>query len=431
MKFPIIVTESDIPPLIERFIQIAGAPDIQKKFIWINRELAENEHVTEWLHEYHGIEIELQKLLLGVKQTGTFPISNMTTEQNNLYTFVAGFVRIYEQLSEKGQKRFRGMLLDGLKTDKGLASLKHEVMTAINLVCRGYDVEFNDIENGAGFDYIARRDGMEIEIECKVFTGDLGRQIHKRNLVSLQKLLLPQLKGIFSTASKGILIRVVLPGRLTPNKGQATKIVDSISHGILSGNKQSLSDACNVEVLDFAIQQSPFNVPLAADLDKNEVITFVSRLIGVAKLNPNLAIIFSPNKHAVILLIESAVSDKVLKGMYRQLSSAASGQFSGTRPGILAIHINALSGDQLIALYNLSSSDPLNPTGLRVMTSRFLEDPSRQHIHTVSYEARGRIIFNTNANYITEKGSSYFIRNPKNLSFGDERCQVFASNSPQ
>lgn len=47
-----------------------------------------------------------------------------------LFAFAAGVVRIYSKLSEKGKKRIRGMLLDGLKPDNNLMSLQHEVSTA-------------------------------------------------------------------------------------------------------------------------------------------------------------------------------------------------------------------------------------------------------------------------------------------------------------
>ena len=80
----------------------------------------------------------------------------------SLYAFVAGVVRIYEQLSTAGQTRLKGMLFHELRPDENLLSLQHEILTAVHLVARGFDVELNDIENGAGgVDFIARRDGAE------------------------------------------------------------------------------------------------------------------------------------------------------------------------------------------------------------------------------------------------------------------------------
>ncbi len=110
--------------------------------------------------------------------THQFPVHVRDHRHYKLYGFVV--VRIYEQLSLTGQKRLRGMQRDGLQPHNNLLSLQHEILTAVHLMGRGYDVEMNDLENGSGVDFIASLRGLELEIECKMFTGDIGRQIHRR-----------------------------------------------------------------------------------------------------------------------------------------------------------------------------------------------------------------------------------------------------------
>ena len=149
--------------------------------------------------------------------------------------FAAGAVRIYEQLSERGKARFRGMLRDGLQPGSSLLALQHEVVTAVHLVSRGYDVQMNDLEGGSGVDYIASKDGLEIEVECKFFTGDLGRKIHRGKVLILHRYIADVVKDVFQRASKGLLVRVEIPDRLTCQPQQLEAIKRSLSIALLSG----------------------------------------------------------------------------------------------------------------------------------------------------------------------------------------------------
>ena len=50
------------------------------------------------------------------------------------------------------------MLRDGMNKSHGLASVAHEMRVACHLMGRGYDVRFNDMEGGTGFDFLATKD---------------------------------------------------------------------------------------------------------------------------------------------------------------------------------------------------------------------------------------------------------------------------------
>lgn len=431
MRFAIEVREDQVPALIHQFVDIVGENALEKKFAWIAREHEDNPYMAGWLNEYHGLESTLAAVLESLIQSGQLPAGPTTREQYALYSFVAGVVRIYEGLSVRGRARLRGMLLDGLKSEKGLASVEHEVTTAIHLMRIGFDVEFQDLEQGGGVDFVAKKGTTELEVECKVFTADIGRQIHKRRLLSLYKTLMPVLERLHRDASTGILVRVVLPGRLTPSLQQAQGIVEAVSRAVLQGSGRTVSDACSVQTLDFAIDASPFTVPHPSKLSRPDVVDFVANRIGVRSLNPELAIIFTPARTAAVLLVESEVPDRVLEGMKYQLRHAAKGQFTGTRPGILTAHIHALSGAQMISLADLQETDLQNPTGLRVMTSNFLANDSRMHIHTVAYRARGELSLEQVSGSVTENGISYFIENPLNPVAGNEAYRIFSRSPPR
>ncbi|MGH9908661.1 MAG: hypothetical protein ACRD8U_24135, partial [Pyrinomonadaceae bacterium] len=189
MRFEIDLLETEAVSTLNQLFAIPGIEPWRRKFTSLERQLNENGFLRDWQIEHHGIELKLFELLDDYERTGTFPVQVRDFRHYNLYSFVAGVVRIYEQLSSAGKTRLKGMLIDGLKPDNGLLAVQHEIVTAIHLVSLGFDIELNDIENGSGVDFIARREGAELEVECKMFTGDLGRKIHKRKVLALHNYL--------------------------------------------------------------------------------------------------------------------------------------------------------------------------------------------------------------------------------------------------
>lgn len=208
MYFAPEVHENDFLSLLNRFIQIAGIAPWKKKFEWLQNEIVANNYMREWLQERHGMEAKLHELMIKEQQTGRFPLKVEDVQQYRLYAFVTAVARIYDGLSMAGKARLRGMLLDGLKSTNGLVSLQHEMTTAIHLMSRSFDVEFHDMEEGSGVDFIARRDGIEIEVECKVFTCDIGRKVHKRHVFTLFKALESTVSPICRDATNGLFIRI-------------------------------------------------------------------------------------------------------------------------------------------------------------------------------------------------------------------------------
>ena len=371
------------------------------------------------------MELTLLRLLMEQEKTGRFPIKVRDALQYKLCGFVAGVARIYENLPLAGQNRVRGMILDGLQTDNGLLSLQHEITTAVHLMRRGFDVDFNDIENGSGVDFVARRGGIEIEVECKMFTGDLGRKIHRRRVLELHNTLAPLIERVYRTASRGIFVGITIPDRLGGQLTQLQGINDALSRAVVSGNAVTKSDHCDIEVKDFDLAVSPFCVEQAEQVTQSALAEFVKKNFG--RTNPNLMVFFSPWRRAVVALVESARPDAVLRGMDRQLRQAANSQFSKGRPGVLAIQFHELTADQLLGLAKSDTLDPERASGLQRMTSWVLSSPNRDHIHTVAYRSHGALISHSDVpGAISEQGPAYVFRNPNHPMCNDLKYRVFS-----
>lgn len=422
MRFETELHDYDVVPLLNRLVEITGVTPWNKKFAALHLHLKQNELFHHYQIERHGIEIKLSQLLAEQEKKGVFPVAVQDQLQYSLYAFSASVVRIYDALSPAGKTRLRGMLLDGLKPDNNLMSLQHEVSTAVHLVSLGFDIELNDIENGSGVDFIARRDGAELEVECKMFTGDLGRQIHKRKVLVLYHHLRETMDRIYQSAKTGIIVRITIPARLTSQPGQLKDILDAVSKGILNGKAITRTSACQVEVLDFAVDSSPFQVDNPSDLIRTAVENFIHARLG--RTNHNLMIMFSPGKKAVVALIESAKPDEVLKGIHRQLREASSGQFTRTRPGHLSVQFQELTVKQMEELAKDIASGVGKPVGLQIMTSDFLQNSNRAHIHSVAYRSHGAMSqLKDQPHVIMEQGIASYTRNPSNPYYNDLRLR--------
>lgn len=405
-------------------MQITGIEPWKRRFEWLEREAAGNLLMEDWLRERCSIEWTFSQVLRSrtLMPRQPFRLDNMA--QYELVAFAAGTVRCYEHLSERGRRRLRGVLLDGLKEDKGLSSIQHEITTAVHLMSRGFDVEFHDMEHDGGVDFVARKQGIEIEVECKMFSADLGRKIHRRRAATLCKALESVLTQTYGSASAGMIVMVTIPDRLTPSPEQHIGIEQTLRAGLLSGDASTRTEHCEVHVLDFAIDNSPFN-RTPEQLSRDEVQRFVWDRTG--RSNSTLMIVFSPGRRAVVLSLGSQKSDDVLKGMRHQLREAAKGQFTKTRPAFLAVQLHDLTAAQLADLAQSDSSWRGNATGLQIMTSDFLQSPSRAHIHSVVYRSHSTLSDDRQHGEKRGDGLAYVIKNGHHRLHKDPRYSVFGS----
>ncbi len=422
MRFSIEIRDTEVLDILHALMQITGIEAWKRRFDWLQRELNENPFMEDWLRERCAVEWAMREVLSDPSVRSDRPFTVLTQSQYELVAFAASIVRCHEYLSEGARRRLRGMLLDGLKEDKGLLSIQHEMTTAVHLIHRGFDVEFQDMEHGGGVDFVATKDDVEIEVECKMFSADLARKIHRRRSAVLYKELAEVLTQTYNSATKALIVAVTIPDRLTPAIAQHRGIEAAVRKGLLQGEAMIRTEHCTVQTWDFPINESPFS-EARTEISRNEIDQFVRARTG--RSNANLMILFSPGQRAVILSVASEKQDEVLEGMRRQLRDAAKGQFTGRRPAMLAVQLHALTADQLVGLGQLDTSSRSTATGLQIMTSDFLQRPSSAHIHTVVYRSHGVFDNSGGGGAARAAESSYLIKNRNHPSYADPRFGIF------
>lgn len=424
MRFSIDVHDTEVLDLLLGLIKITGIEPWKRRFDWLQRELNENPYMEEWLRERCLIEWTMNDVLANPSLRPNRPFKVETIAQYELVGFAAGVVRSYERLSDSGKRRLRGVLLDGLKEDKGLLSIQHEITTAVHLMSRGYDVEFHDMESGGGFDFVARKDDVEFEVECKMFSADLGRKIHRRRSATLFKTLADVLTQTYKSATVGLVVTVTIPDRLNPSPEQHSGIEKAVRTGLLQGDAFTQTEHCTVQVLDFPVDKSPFD-KAPEKISRQEIDQFVRDRTGHS--NCPVMILFSPKQRAVILSLVSVKSDEVLNAMRRQLREAAKGQFTKCRPAILAVQLHDLTAEQLFNLARSDSPSRGNASGLQIITSDFLQSPSRAHIHTVVYRSHGTLDDKRRDGTKRADGLAYIIKNGYHPLHEDRRYAAFSN----
>ena len=196
MNFPPEVTDQELPSLIRRFKGITGWSPWQKRLAWLEAGVKQTVAMPNFWRERFELELAFAAIHKRYNVTRRYPRRNLTIDHQRFFSFVSMLVRCNERLNQRGQNRLRGMILDSLKTDYGLAPLAYEMKIAAHLMTKNFDVTFHDLETGGGYDYLAARDDVQVEIECKFVSGDIGRQIHLKRLFQFGEYVTPQLQAL-------------------------------------------------------------------------------------------------------------------------------------------------------------------------------------------------------------------------------------------
>jgi hypothetical protein len=148
------------------------------------------------------------------------------------------------------------MLTTACKSDNGLAAFAHELAVAVHLWTEDFDVEFTDIEDRTRFDILARRAGIELEVDCKTASGDLGRQIHRGRALELFNRICPAVDALLEKG-RSRTVDIVLPGRLHGAEPYMNAVAKGVSDAILQDKSQSIADIVDVSLGEFDLRGPP------------------------------------------------------------------------------------------------------------------------------------------------------------------------------
>ncbi len=415
----------EIPVYFRRFFDICDFSHWEKRFASFSDWRSKNPFIGEHLVDQFPIELALLDAKTELDRSGQFPQDIATESYNSLLSFVAMVIRVHQRSSTDGKKRIEGILRGGLKGTGRLSPFAHEMAVAAHLLSRGFEVYFNDLEEGNGFDFLATKEGKSLEVECKHISGDVGRKIHKRDWLNLVEILESDLSSELNTNQKAFLINITIPRRLETGEHRALR--KAIVHATRTKNALSTTDG-RIEVREFNFAASPFSDEPTNALDRDTIVAFLEERFAIN--NPNAFAIFNPPQGMLIFNIRSDEPDTVLKSIVELLKKSSKDQLTGNSPGVICALMSAITGAELHEIANnAATTENDKGTGLQWAANYILRD--RPNVQSLAFMTFGNIhqskvnTDNTNQTSIRHFGHVYEFSNENFSSSNNSKIMIF------
>jgi len=362
---------------------------------------------------------------------GRIPEINSTSavDLGALYSFASLTARVFLRLPAHGQHILKSRLAGGLKDNVGLSPLGFEMRTVAHLMARGLDVEFHDLCEGGGYDFLAKDNEVEFEVECKSVSGDLGHRVHTQRQYQLIPYVLdemqrPQKRGIVR------LLVATVPDRLHGAREFLSAVAATIGQALeRAGGAEG--ETCTVSYHELPILGSPFDCASPPRITEDDVRDYCNRVVGDEVGHTIMT--FSPRQNATIIAVRSMQPNAPLMGVYHYLKEATR-QLSGARPGAICVQFRNMTSAELRDLA-ANPAQSGKPTGLQLMTAKFYDSAARDHVHTIAYVAPGPFVRHQSLTFDTqgairttrfsEDAASYTFTNKRHPDVNDPRYSVF------
>jgi hypothetical protein len=381
-----------------------GTPAAWKKSVDLFRsEGRHNPFALHYFADRYAYELAMELVLRHRSSTARVPdIKRANINTFRLYSFAAMLTQVYPRLSSTAQKALAGRVRGGLTDTVGLEPIAFELLIAADLLQRGADVEWNDLESGSGFDFLVRRGRAEMEVECKTFGADIGRKVHRNRQYALSGLVH---KDIFAALPRlgDVFIDVVVPGHFAGPVVEQAAI--AIRTSLANDTDIAGPEPCAITVRRISATEIPSAFRAAAPTH-DEIHTFLKDRFDCK--SPSV-LVLSLEGQIAFLSIRSSLKDDIKDGMYRQLKDGTR-QFSGTRPAALCAHILDLSPSDIVSQYEGQKRG--EPNLFRILATR-LFSPNRPCLHTVQFTTPGRVHEHGRQpeRHFTESGAVYRFTN--------------------
>jgi hypothetical protein len=411
MRVSTRIDANELPDRFREVLKIIPEDSWQHRARILADRERQNPFLEQYFDERYAIERCIVRALAHWRQWGTFPSVRHDGRYFQLYSFVHILASIYPLLSPKGQSRVRGYVNDGLQRDNGLAAFAHELAVAVHLWTEDFDVEFTDIEDRTRFDILAGRAGIELEVDCKTASGDLGRQIHRGRALELFNRICPAVDALLEKG-RSRTVDIVLPGRLHGAEPYMNAVAKGVSDAILQDKSQSIAEIVDVSLGELDLRGPP----------TQQALENVAAHLG----HPNSNAMGRGNhrqRAAAVVVVSSRKPDKVVDGIYRAMKASAEGQFSGANPALLAIRILDLTMAQL---RELTSGQ------LGAISNRLLRGERRSHLLGVAFlSPADTLSVSSDRASFASQGMSLLFRNEQHPLSSDSRLAMFERRSPR
>jgi hypothetical protein len=322
---------------VPRLLAITGEARWAKRWRDLGRDFNRSPMLARIGADYHWLELLLHDLAATIAARGRLGYS-LIVEDFAVLHFVAMTMEVHARLTPRGQKALEGRLRSALSAETGFAALFLEMDIARRLFDAGFDVEFPDLEATGQFDLLFSNARVCGEVECKSLSADAGRKIHRKDFYRLLEPLGKYLLRRAETGAREVFL-VTLRDRLPSAMSKQQKLRDAVRQFTNCSVEQSL------ECEFFSLKREPLALALetARTVDQH---AFYRACVASYGENVHVAGPMS-DAGAALVVMRSEMPDDTSKSWLGAMEKAAT-QFTGSRPGFVAVQFNDLSTDELM-----------------------------------------------------------------------------------
>ena len=404
MLFEPSANEKDIPLFVDRFVALVGWRNIQRRVESINayseREPAAGEHLAS----LSTIEREIVSLKQKKRQSGGFAKQLFAPHNYPALAFAVMTVKVHSRLSEVGKRRLVGRLRGAMNQRHGLDPIVHEITVATHLMSVGWAVSFADLEKQHRFDFLASKQGVNLEIECKSVSSDLGRKIHRWDFRRLSDLCNSYMLEAASEVEHTGLLVLEVSDRL-PSQESALKTIAEAVITVARGESESYHSEA------FRVTKEILSIPGVTIQDDKQIRAVLEKRFPKRDYHAFFA---GRGYGAYILVAQSQRRDQVLTYIYKQIKKGHE-QFSGERGAAMWVNVQEIDHEHWESLRSGS--------GLQLMSSRYLAGTPRQNVCLLAYSSGGRV--HKLGSVTSQSGAVLHYDNPRSPSYHELFRSIF------
>ncbi len=308
-----------------RFVELIGADVWNARLAELHRAAAAGPRLGRALLLRHVIECTIDRLRTGQMAAGT-PSAGAPAIAN----LCAEAVTLAAGLAPAGRTRLIDALHAGLTGTQSLVPLFHLLRTASLQRARGFEVSAAGFADGAPYDLLIHRQGIEAEVSCEVVSAESGRDVHRGAWFRLVDRIDPELQRWLADHPGRYLLKITLPRGLRESADDAGLLASLHARitALLSTQRRSDHDEAAVLRLD------PLLIA-AAQADELGLMPQLRREFGP---EAHLAVTAAGNG-LFVLAARAGREDEVAAAVRRRMAEITPTRLSGSRPGILAMFI--------------------------------------------------------------------------------------------
>lgn len=350
--------------LLEELVQFLGRDEIERRIDRVHRTIAMESgiYLEYWVKPTSAFWLGLHAALGEVDKNGSLE-GLLTTDMHYPIEFAAKVRHFRPSLPSIRLADLRSRIL----TSDFLPPVFLEVDTAAHYWQLGYDIEWPEpppVEGTRSPEFLATRDGLTIEVECKAQAPDSGRMVARPTFYRVAD----EVRRLLESLQLAGKVVISVPVRLPPAHSWQDELLGAIRTAASGGlTSATLGDTTT---FDLSLTRASSLV-----IPRSELIREASRLYA-----PHSHIAMWGNQTdgaleaPMIIQLRSRSPDGVLMSYFRDLR-AANRQLSGTRPGVIVCFVPEIQSFE--GLQSQSS--------IQGMTAAFFARHAKPSLYAVSY----------------------------------------------